>query len=50
MYSRDPDANIWWIFVVYDEEPDDSDSDYDSDSDSEDVEGTSEDEHFYIQM
>ena len=41
MYVRDPDENIWWIFVLNDSDSDDSDSDLD-DSDSE---GTSDGEH-----
>ena len=41
MDARDPDENIWWIFVEIEfEDSDDSDSD-DSSSDSEDSEGTS---------
>ena len=41
MNVRDPDANIWWIFVVYDSDSDDFDSDSDLDSDSDESEGTS---------
>ena len=41
MYVRDPDENIWWIFVLNDSDSDDSDSDFD-DVDSE---GTSGGEH-----
>ena len=41
MYVRDPDENIWWIFVVNDSDSEDSDSD----SDSAESEGTSGGEH-----
>ena len=41
MYVRDPDENIWWIFVLNDSDSDDLDSDLD-DADSE---GTSGGEH-----
>ena len=41
MYVRDPDENIWWIFVLNNSDSDDSDSDLD-DADSE---GTSGGEH-----
>ena len=40
MNERDPDMNIWWLFVVYetDSEEDDTDSDYDTDGDGSDEE------------
>ena len=41
MYVRDPDENIWWIFVLNNSDSNDSDSDFD-DVDSE---GTSGGEH-----
>ena len=30
MYVRDPDENIWWIFVVDDSDSDESDLDLDT--------------------
>ena len=41
MYVRDPDENIWWIFVLNDSDSDD----LDSDSDGAKSEGTSGGEH-----
>ena len=45
MNVRDPDMNIWWIFVVYETDSDEDDSDSDYDSDSDESEGTSDGEH-----
>ena len=52
MYIRDPDQNIWWLFVyeyedVTDSEDDSSDTDFASDSDI-DWDIDIPDEQFYI--
>ena len=41
MDARDPEENIWWMFVVIESDPDDSDSD----SDDEESEVTAGGDH-----